>query len=282
MSELAGRLEIVATPIGHLADGSERMREALAAADLVLAEDTRRSGRLLQQFGLKKPFFALHDHNEADALVPLIERLQRGERMALISDAGTPTISDPGFRLVRAARAAGIIVSPVPGPCAIVAALSVSGLPTDRFCFEGFLPSKMKARVQRLEALIDEPRTVVFYESVHRIEGMLIDAINVFGGQRPAFIARELTKMHEQAMDGSLEALRGAIATGEIPLKGEFVVVIAGNVSSSEDSGAAHAMLRVLLDEGVPVKSAARIAAKLTDQPRNLLYQEALALHKSD
>ncbi|MEO0575397.1 MAG: 16S rRNA (cytidine(1402)-2'-O)-methyltransferase [Pseudomonadota bacterium] len=280
MSERPGRLDIVATPIGNLADASQRMREALDAADLVLAEDTRRSGRLLQQFGIKKPLFALHDHNETEATAHLVERLQRGEHMALVSDAGTPTISDPGFRLVRAARAAGVVVSPVPGPCAIIAALSVSGLPTDRFCFEGFLPSKMKARLQRLEMLRAEPRSMVFYESVHRIEGMLIDTIDTFGGERAACLARELTKMHEQTVEGTLATIRQAVATGAVPLKGEFVVVIAGNTEAAEDAGAAQVMLRVLLDEGVPVKSAARIAAKLTDQPRNALYQVALNLQQ--
>ncbi|MEL6869336.1 MAG: 16S rRNA (cytidine(1402)-2'-O)-methyltransferase [Pseudomonadota bacterium] len=282
MSDLPGRLDVVATPIGNLADAAPRMRDTLDAADLVLVEDTRRTGRLLQQFGLKKPLFALHDHNEGDVTDTLLARLLAGERMALVSDAGTPTISDPGFRLIRAARGAGVAVSPIPGPSAVIAALSASGLATDRFCFEGFLPNKFKARLERLTALLDERRTMVFFESVHRIEAMLVDAIATLGGDRPACVARELTKMHEQIVDGTLTDLRAAVATGAIPLKGEFVVIIGGAVAVAEAHNAqAKHMLRVLLAEGLAVKQAARIVATLTGEPRNELYQAALTIQNA-
>ncbi|MEM7611238.1 MAG: 16S rRNA (cytidine(1402)-2'-O)-methyltransferase [Pseudomonadota bacterium] len=279
---MTGRLDIVATPIGNLQDASPRMRESLAAADVVVVEDTRHSGRLLSQFGIKKPLFVLHEHNEQDVVETLLDKLRAGERIALICDAGTPAISDPGFRLVRAARAGGLQVSPVPGPSAVIAALSAGGLPTDRFAFEGFLPAKASARATRLQALATEPRTLVFYESVHRVEDMLIACSDILGAERPAVIARELTKMHEQIVSGDLASLRHALATGEIPLKGEFVVLIGGGTRDADlVSVSAEQLLAALLAESVPLRQAARAVAAVSGYSRNALYQAGLSLQSS-
>ncbi|MEO1594851.1 MAG: 16S rRNA (cytidine(1402)-2'-O)-methyltransferase [Pseudomonadota bacterium] len=270
-----GRLEVVATPIGNLGDASTRMREALANADLVVAEDTRRTGRLLTQFGVDRPLFALHDHNEAEVVPGLVARMRAGARLALVSDAGTPAISDPGFRLVRAALAEGLRVSPVPGPVALVAALSVSGLPTDRFAFEGFPPAKAKARLTSFQALADEPRTLVFYEAVHRIEASLRDAVAAFGAERPAFLARELTKMHEQCVSAPLAGLLEAVATGRVPVKGEFVLAIAGSPSAGEPERVqvgASELMRRLLTAGLSRGDAARLVAGVSGLSRNHLY----------
>ena len=276
---MSGRLDIVATPIGNLGDASPRMRESLQDADLIVVEDTRRSGRLLQQFGIKKPLFALHEHNESAVVAQLIDRLAAGEHLALICDAGTPAISDPGFRLVRAAQAAGLRVVPVPGPSAVIAALSAAGLPTDRFSFEGFLPSKQAARVAALKALSAEPRTMVFYESVHRIDAMLDDCIAVFGGQRAACIGRELTKMHEQIVQADLDTLKQRLATGDIPMKGEFVVIVGGgNIDADVVTMPAQQLLAALIDADVPLSQAARIVAEASGLSRNTLYQAGLAL----
>ncbi|MEM1438948.1 MAG: 16S rRNA (cytidine(1402)-2'-O)-methyltransferase [Pseudomonadota bacterium] len=270
-----GRLEVVATPIGNLGDASTRMREALAAADLVVAEDTRRTGRLLTQFGVDRPLFALHDHNEAEVVPGLIARMRDGARLALVSDAGTPAISDPGFRLVRAALAEGLRVSPVPGAVALIAALSVSGLPTDRFAFEGFPPAKAKARLASFQALADEPRTLVFYEAVHRIEASLRDAVTAFGAGRPAFLARELTKMHEQCVSDTLAGLLEAVATGRVTAKGEFVLAIAGHPTAGDADrvqvGASELMRRALA-AGLSRGDAARLVAGVSGLSRNDLY----------
>lgn len=274
-----GRLEVVATPIGNLGDVSNRMREVLTAADLVLAEDTRRTGRLLAQFGVDRPLFAVHDHNEADVVPGLVERLVAGERFALVSDAGTPAISDPGFRLVRAALAAGVRVSPVPGPVALIAALSVSGLPTDRFAFEGFPPAKAKARLERYRQLADEARTLVFYEAVHRIEASLRDAVEAFGGERPAFLARELTKLHEQAQSGTLSVLLESVATGRVPAKGEFVLAVGGRADTGDADRVevgARDLMRRLLAAGLSRGDAARLVAGVSGLSRNDLYAESV------
>ncbi len=270
-----GRLDVVATPIGNLGDASQRMRDTLAAADLVVAEDTRRTGRLLAQFGIDRPLFALHDHNEADVVPALVTRMQAGERLALVSDAGTPAISDPGFRLVRAALEAGVRVSPVPGPVALVAALSVSGLPTDRFAFEGFPPAKPKARLEAYRALADEPRTLVFYEAVHRIEASLTDAVAAFGAGRPAFLARELTKLHEQCLRGTLAGLLESVSTGRVPAKGEFVLAIGGRAAAGDEQRVtvgASELMRRLLEAGMPRGDAARLVAGVSGLSRNALY----------
>jgi 16S rRNA (cytidine1402-2'-O)-methyltransferase len=274
-----GVLYVVATPIGNLADISARAREVLAAVDVVAAEDTRHSGTLLAHLGVKTPLISLHDHNEAERAPILVARLRAGESVALISDAGTPLISDPGFDLVRAARAAGIGVTPIPGASALVAALSVSGLPTDRFVFEGFLPPKQSARRETLAALAAEPRTLVFYESVHRIQESLEDMAAAFGAGRRAVLARELTKLHEGVRDATLQELVDWAASDPAAGKGEVVLMVAGAAATEGAALDAEAerVLKLLLAE-LPVKQAAALAAGITGLNKNPLYQRALEL----
>ncbi|HZD52438.1 MAG TPA: 16S rRNA (cytidine(1402)-2'-O)-methyltransferase, partial [Woeseiaceae bacterium] len=224
-----GALFVVATPIGNRADLSPRAQQVLAQVDLIAAEDTRHTGRLLSEFGIKTPQFALHEHNENHVVPALLGRLESGASIALVSDAGTPLISDPGYRLVRAARGSGIPVVSLPGPNAAVAALSIAGLPTDRFCFEGFLPPRAKARRERLASLSGETRTMVFYASVHRIRDVVADCADRFGASRPAFIGRELTKRHEQSVAATLGELLALLDDGRIVPKGEFVLIVGGD-----------------------------------------------------
>jgi 16S rRNA (cytidine1402-2'-O)-methyltransferase len=223
-----GTLFVVATPIGNRGDLTERARETLASVDLIAAEDTRHTGRLLAQLGIGTALLALHEHNEAARAEELVARLRQGARIALVSDAGTPLISDPGFRLVAAAAAAGVAVVPIPGACAAVAALSVAGLPTDRFVFEGFLPARAGARRTRLSALAAETRTLVFYEAPHRISETLADLAVAFGAARDAVLARELTKLHETVYRGSLGELAERAAADSNMARGEAVLVVAG------------------------------------------------------
>lgn len=278
-----GTLFIVATPIGNLADLSARAERVLAEVDLIAAEDTRHTGRLLSSFGIKTPQLALHEHNEAEIVEVLLARLEEGASVALVSDAGTPLISDPGYRLVRAARARGITVSPVPGPNAAVAALSVAGLPTDRFCFEGFLPRRNKARRERLGALKREARTMIFYASVHRVRETLEECVDAFGATRPAFLGRELTKLHEQGTTAPLGELLAMLEDGGIPPKGEFVLVVGGAATGAapgEDAAreaAEERLLRALAVE-LPASRAAAVAAAVTGGTRNRLYKRLLAL----
>lgn len=274
-----GTLFVVATPIGNLGDLSPRARDVLAAVDLIAAEDTRLTGRLLSHFGIRKRRIALHEHNEDDAAVTVIRALQEGKDVALVSDAGTPLISDPGYGLLRAAHAAGLTVTAIPGPCAFVAALSASGLPTDRFVFEGFLPQKAAARKKRLLLLATEERTLVFYEAVHRIADTINDMIEILGGARSACISRELTKLHEQNVSADLAHLAAALADGRMPAKGEFVIVVAGMpaaVASKADPGT-EMLLRELLGV-LPGKQAVDIVARLSGANRNALYQKMLEL----
>lgn len=279
MSQRPGVLYVVATPIGNLADISARAREVLAAVEVVAAEDTRHSGTLLSHLGIRTPLISLHDHNEAQRAPLLVARLQAGESVALISDAGTPLISDPGFDLVRAARAAGIVVTPVPGASALVAALSVSGLPTDRFVFEGFLPAKQVARRERLAALAAEPRTLVFYESVHRLQESLADMAAAFGAERRAVLARELTKLHEGVHDAPLQELLEWAGSDPAAAKGEVVLMVAGAAVAEGAALDAEAerVLKLLLAE-LPVKQAAALAAGITGLNKNPLYERALEL----
>ena len=276
MTQRPGVMYVVATPIGNLDDISPRALKVLAEVDIVAAEDTRYSGTLLSHFGIRTQLVSLHEHNEAERADWLLGKLRGGADVALVSDAGTPLISDPGFDLVRAARKAGISVSPIPGACALVAALSVSGLPTDRFVFEGFLPAKSAARRERLAAVAAESRTLVFYESVHRLQESLDDMAAVLGAGRIGVLARELTKLHEGVREASLEGLAEWSRTDAAAGKGEVVILVAGAPASAADSGAeAERVLRALLKE-LPVKQAAALAAEITGLKKNRLYDRAL------
>ena len=273
-----GTLYVVATPIGNLDDISARALRVLREVALIAAEDTRHSQRLLQYFGIGTPLAACHEHNERDQGGRFIGRLLAGEDVALISDAGTPLISDPGFHLVRSARAAGIAVVPVPGACALIAALSAAGLPSDRFIFEGFLPAKAVGRRQRLEALREEPRTLLFYEAPHRLLESVEDMLAVFGPERPALLARELTKTFETLKGLPLAELRDFIAADSNQQRGECVLLVGGWQAPEGEQAISAESLRVLdlLLAEMPVKRAAALAAEITGVRKNLLYQAAL------
>lgn len=277
MSIIPGALYVVATPIGNLGDFSARAIEVLGQVARIAAEDTRHSAPLLQRHGIAAPLLSLHEHNERERVVQLIAELQGGAAIGLISDAGTPLISDPGFQLVRAARAQGIRVIPVPGPCALITALSAAGLPTDRFVFEGFLPAKGTARRARLETLRNETRTLAFYESSHRIVETLKDMVSVIGAQRPAVVARELTKTFETIRDGRLDELLAFVSNDTNQQKGEFVLLLQGAADLPEDEAEAGRVLGILLDE-LPVKQASALAERITGVKKNELYKLALTL----
>lgn len=270
-----GKLYVVATPIGHLDDLSPRARQVLRDADAVCAEDTRRTRPLLAHAGIDTPLLAVHDYNEQAVADGLVDRMRQGQTLALVSDAGTPLISDPGYRLVRAARAAGIVVSPVPGPCAFVAALSVAGLPSDRFVFEGFLPAKAGARRQRLEQLAGETRTLAFYESSHRIHDTLDDACAAFGPERPAVLARELTKLYETVLDGTLADLHAAVGADANQRRGEFVLLVAGAQDDEQARVQRGQALYRTLSRHLPPSKAASLAAEISGAPRKALYRAA-------
>lgn len=269
----SGTLYVVATPIGNLEDITIRAVETLGAVDLVAAEDTRHTRKLLERYSINAKLVALHDHNENQKSPELVQRLQAGESIALVSDAGTPLISDPGFRLVRAAADAGIRISPIPGASAVTAALSVSALATDTFIFEGFLAAKQTARKQRLDELAGETRTMVFYESSHRVEACLSDMQASFGPERQAAICREMTKQFETVLRGSLAELSNQLESDPNQTRGEFVIVVAGKTSDeSEDLASGLELARTLL-EYLPASQAARAAAKLTGASRRALYE---------
>lgn len=272
-----GTLYVVATPIGNLDDISVRAQRTLREVALIAAEDTRHSLRLLQHFGIDTPLAACHEHNEREHGGRFLTRLLAGDDVALVSDAGTPLISDPGYHLVRQARAAGIAVVPVPGPCALIAGLSAAGLPSDRFIFEGFLPAKTVGRRSRLEALREEPRTVIFYEAPHRLLECLQDMAEVFGEERQAVLARELTKTFETIKGIPLGELRDWVASDSNQQRGECVLLLAG-WEAPEAEGIDAESLRVLdlLLSELPVKRAAALAAEITGVRKNLLYQAAL------
>ena len=272
MQPSAGTLHVVATPIGNLADLSPRALETLRSVAAVCAEDTRHTRQLLAHFGVERPLLALHEHNESGLAQTLVARLAAGESLALVSDAGTPLVSDPGFRLVRAAREAGIRVSPVPGPSALIAALSVAGLPSDRFAFEGFLPAKAGARRDRLAALAGEPRTLVFYESSHRIADTLTDCVAAFGGERPAVLARELTKLFETVLDGDLSTLQARVEADANQRKGEFVLLVQGAAEDADARIAEGRRVYALLAAELKPSLAAKLAAEITGAPRKALY----------
>ncbi|MEQ8208084.1 MAG: 16S rRNA (cytidine(1402)-2'-O)-methyltransferase [Woeseia sp.] len=277
-----GTLFVVATPIGNLEDLSPRARQILREVELVASEDTRRTGRLLSHFGIQATQIALHEHNEAVASERIIEALGEGRSVALVSDAGTPLISDPGYRLLRAAHDAGKTVCPIPGPSALIAALSVAGLATDRFCFEGFLPAKSSGRKARLTALKNEERTLVFYEAVHRISATIADMHDILGPGRDAFIGRELSKMHEQCVLAPLERLVQQLADSSIPTKGEFVIVVAGAPESAEPSNLDTDTLLRRLAPLLPPRQAAEIVAEASGQRRNAVYQRMLELTRNE
>ncbi|MFE1814690.1 16S rRNA (cytidine(1402)-2'-O)-methyltransferase [Metapseudomonas otitidis] len=273
-----GKLYVVATPIGNLDDISPRALRTLREVALIAAEDTRHSIRLLQHFGITTALAACHDHNEREQGGRFVARLLAGDDVALISDAGTPLISDPGYHLVRQVRAAGIEVVPVPGPSALIAALSAAGLPSDRFIFEGFLPAKAAARRGRLELLKEEPRTLIFYEAPHRVLEAVQDMASLFGKDRHAVLARELTKTFETLKGAPLGELAEWIAADSNQQRGECVLLVTGwQAPEGEDaiSGEALRVLDLLLGE-LPVKRAAALAAEITGVRKNLLYQAAL------
>lgn len=277
-----GSLYVVATPIGNLDDMSVRALKVLREVTLIAAEDTRHSSRLMQHFGISTPLAACHEHNERDEGSRFITRLLAGDDVALISDAGTPLISDPGYHLVRQARAAGIPVVPVPGACALIAALSAAGLPSDRFIFEGFLPAKAVGRKARLEQVKEEPRTLIFYEAPHRILECLQDMEQVFGAARPALLAREITKTFETLKGLPLGELRAFVEADSNQQRGECVVLVAG-WTPPEDEDVIGAEARRILDlllEEMPLKRAAALAAEITGVRKNLLYQVALDKQK--
>ena len=276
-NEQNGILYIVATPIGNLDDITQRALDTFAQVDLIAAEDTRHSGLLLNHYGIKKPFFALHDHNEQQKAVILVEKLTKGENIALISDAGTPLISDPGFHLVRHCRQAGIRVVPVVGACAAIGALSCSGIASDRFCFEGFLPAKTKSRCDKLETLSEEPRTLIFYESTHRILDTLADMQKIWGSDRYIVMARELTKTWETIYGDTLGNLIEWLNEDSNRTKGEIVLIVEGKPETEEESFSPQAVkLFQLLTNEMPMKKAASIVAETFGYKKNALYQFGL------
>ena len=266
-------LYVVATPIGNLEDISYRAVRLLSGADLIAAEDTRHSRVLLSHYGITTAMLALHEHNEARVVGRILKRVDAGEVVALISDAGTPLISDPGYRLVRAAREAGLPVFSLPGPSAVTAALSVAGLPPDRFVFEGFLPAKAAARKKRLETLSREPRTLVFFESSHRIEATISDMVEVFGRRRLAAVCRELTKKFETVLRAPLVEISKSLAQDKNQTKGEFVILVDGFEGNEAGAMCAALNMATALLEYLPASQAARVAAKLNDVPRREIYR---------
>lgn len=272
-----GALYVVATPIGNLGDLSHRAIEVLHGVTVIAAEDTRHTRRLLQQYEISTDCLALHEHNESKVTASLLLRMQQGDSIALVSDAGTPLLSDPGYHLVREATTVGLRVIPVPGPSAIMAALSAAGLPTDRFCFEGFLPNKSVARCRRLDALRQVPVTLVFFEAPHRILATLADMRSIFGADRQAVMARELTKTFETFLRGSLEEIYQQVNGDQNQQKGEIVMLVHGArpVERSELDPETERVLNTLLRD-LPVKQAAALTAEITGVKKNLLYQQAI------
>ncbi|MDQ1208131.1 16S rRNA (cytidine1402-2'-O)-methyltransferase [Acinetobacter baylyi] len=275
---MSAQLFVVATPIGHLDDMTFRAIEILKSVALVAAEDTRQSAQLFKYYNIATPLTACHDHNESNKIDQLIQRLKSGENIALISDAGTPLISDPGFKLVRAAQENQIRVVPVPGACAAIAALSAVGLPSDRFSFEGFLPSKSSQRLLQLEKLKDETQTLIFYEAPHRILDCVTDMMHIFGEDRPVGFAREITKTFETIKKMTLKELVSFIQNDHHQQKGEIVVIVGGNpVNKDVDQDQLDQLLLRLLQD-LSVKAASQLAADLTGIKKKIAYQRALEL----
>ena len=276
---MAGMLYLVPTPIGNLGDISTRCRETLEAADFIAAEDTRVSLKLLNHLGIKKSLVSYYEHNKASKGNRIVERILAGETCALVSDAGSPAISDPGEDLVKQCAEAGITVCAIPGPCAVITALSISGQATGRFCFEGFLSTAKKSRREHLESLISEPRTMIFYEAPHKLLSTLEDMAEVFGKERPLSLCRELTKLHEEVVRTTLgEAIEKYTAQ---PPKGEFVLVVAGAPAAEKEAATpedAATRVRALMDTGLSRKDAIKQTAKELDLPKNVVYDAALQL----
>ena len=273
-------LYIVATPIGNLDDITLRAIDTLKRVDLIAAEDTRHSGLLLQHLGIKAKLFSLHDHNEQEKAQVLIEKLQAGLSIALISDAGTPLINDPGYHLVKACRENGIKVVPIPGACAAIAALSVAGLPSDKFIYEGFLPAKSKARQNSLASLITEPRTMIFYESTHRLLETLKDMQTIFGADKQIVLAKELTKTWETIVSFPVNELIDWLNQDASRQKGEFVLIVAGYTESNKDIDPKAINTLKLLQKELPLKKAAAITAEIYGLKKNQLYQIGLNLEE--
>ncbi len=273
----ASTLYIVPTPIGNLGDITQRALSVLQSVDLIAAEDTRHTGLLLQHFAINARLFALHDHNEQQKSETLLAKLQEGQSIALVSDAGTPLINDPGYHLVRTCREAGIRVVPLPGPCAAIAALSAAGLPSDRFCYEGFLPAKSKGRRDALKAIEQEPRTLIFYESTHRLLDSLDDICSVLGESRYVVLARELTKTWESIHGAPVGELAAWVKEDENRRKGEMVLIVEGFKAQSDDALPADALRTLaLLQTELPLKKAAALAAEIHGVKKNALYKYAL------
>ncbi|MGD0961933.1 MAG: 16S rRNA (cytidine(1402)-2'-O)-methyltransferase [Methylomonas sp.] len=279
---MSGKLYVVATPIGNLADFSFRAVETLKQVDLIAAEDTRHILTLLQHYGISKPLLSLHQHNEEHAAPGLVEKIRQGMSIALVSDAGTPLLSDPGLPLVKLCRREGVTVSPIPGPCALTAALSAAGMPVSRFSFEGFLPRTSAARLAFFKAKLGDASTWVFYEASHRIEAALTDLAAVFPADHPLALAREITKLHETIVQDSLIKVAAQVKNDENMRKGEFVVIVGGMPVKSEQQAVSDEQRRILsiLLKECSIKTAVALAVEITGQKKKLLYQLALKIHE--
>lgn len=277
---MSGKLYVVATPIGNLADFSFRAVEVLKEVDSIAAEDTRHVKMLLQHYGINRPLISLHQHNEDKASQGLVDKMRDGQSIALVSDAGTPLISDPGLPLVRLAKEQGIEVSPVPGACALIAALSVSGLPISRFSFEGFLPRTSSARKRFFQEKLKDASTWAFYESSHRIQAALEDMAEIYPPDHEICIAREITKLHETIVKDGVGSVAELVKTDENMRKGEFVVIVAGHETDDDGDGLSEEQLRILklLLKECSIKTAVALAVEITGQRKKLLYQAALEM----
>jgi 16S rRNA (cytidine1402-2'-O)-methyltransferase len=280
---MSGKLYVVATPIGNLADFSYRAIDTLKQVDVIAAEDTRHIIMLLQHYGISKPLISLHQHNEEHASKGLIERMQQGHSIALVSDAGTPLLSDPGLPLVKLCKQSGIDVVPIPGACALIAALSASGLPVSRFSFEGFLPRTSSARKTFFQGKLLETSTWVFYESSHRIQATLEDLAEVFPIEHPIAVAREMTKIHETILQDSLASILERVKNEENMRKGEFVVIVGGVPDKHEDELVSEEQRRILelLMQECSIKTAVALAVEITGQRKKVLYQLALEIQEA-
>ncbi|CAB1276952.1 16S rRNA (cytidine(1402)-2'-O)-methyltransferase [Candidatus Nitrosacidococcus tergens] len=276
-----GTLYIVATPIGNLKDFSFRAQETLQKVRLIATEDTRHSTTLLNHFNITTPIISLHDHNELERSKILIAHCQNGDSIALISDAGTPLISDPGYRLVQQARLTGIPITPIPGPCALIAALSVAGLPSDRFVFEGFLSAKPSARYTRLNQLVRETRTLIFYEAPHRLLDTLEAMVKIFGSERKVILTKELTKLYETVWEGTLNSLLIQLKNDSILNRGEFVLLVHGTEEDQEDMETKALNILIPLLKVLPLKQAVATGNEITGIKKNYLYQLALKLNNN-